>query len=61
MSEPAKKIDPRRLAALLDAGTVGVGIVSTSVGVGLYDWRAGVVAFGALLLGAEVVAALLRR
>jgi hypothetical protein len=60
MNEPAPA-DPVRLAALLDAATVGTGILATSVGVGLYDWRAGVVAFGALLLVAELVAALIRR
>jgi hypothetical protein len=53
--------NPARLVTILDAATVTAGIVTASVGVGFYDWRAGVMAFGALLLAAEVVAALLRR
>lgn len=62
MSEPAKpKIDPARLAALLDAGTIAAGIVALSLGVGLYDHRLGIATFGGLLLAAELVAALLRR
>lgn len=60
MSEPTP-VNPARLAALLDAATVALGIVATSVGVGFYDWRAGVVAFGGLLLGAELVTAIVRR
>lgn len=63
MSEPKPTL-AARLAAnpkILDAATVATGILALSVGVGCFDWRAGVVAFGALLLGAEVVASLLRR
>lgn len=60
-TETKKARDPEQLAALLDAATVATGILATSVGVGLYDWRAGVVAFGALLLGAELAAAWIRR
>lgn len=39
-----------RLAALL----VAVGVVVLSVGVGLFDWRAGVVVFGCSCVAAGV-------
>lgn len=61
MTDPTNPARAARIAALLDAATVATGIVATSVGVGAYDWRAGLVAFGSLLLVAEVVAARLRR
>lgn len=58
---PPAPLDPARLALLLDAAVVVVGISAVSIGVGLFSPRAGLVAFGALLLGAELAGAIVRR
>lgn len=59
--QPKRKIDPVRLAAILDVSTIAVGIVAAAAGAGMYDARLGLITLGGLLLGAHVVAGLLRR
>jgi hypothetical protein len=50
-----------RLARILDAGTVALGVLAMSIGVGLFDVRLGVAVFGGLLLAAQLAAAILSR
>ncbi|MEO8277762.1 MAG: hypothetical protein ABI639_16225 [Thermoanaerobaculia bacterium] len=45
---PAMRRSARALQAL-------AGVVITSIGVGSFDWRAGVVAFGLLILATSAV------
>ncbi len=41
---------------VLDAATVMLGVLCASGGVAAYDWRAGLIVLGSLLLGLEAVA-----